>query len=107
MSWTKVVATLAVFTLIIPAIAAAQATPIGARCGGSYGAEGTNFAPCVGVPSGAQTAREASAQTINIFVDTNSLAVYEDGTARAPFRTVTRGLEQARKIGRASCREGG
>src|SRR5262245_37539638 len=40
----------------------------------------------------------ANAQTINIFVDTNSLAVYEDGTARAPFRTVTRGLEQARRI---------
>jgi len=40
----------------------------------------------------------ANAQTINIFVDTNSLAVYEDGTARAPFRTVTRGLEHARRI---------
>jgi hypothetical protein len=51
---------LAVFTLIIPAIASAQPAPIGAWCGGSYSAEGTNFAPCVGVQSGAQTAGEAS-----------------------------------------------
>jgi hypothetical protein len=49
-----------VFTLVIPAIAFAQATPIGAWCGGAYGAEGTNFAPCVGVQSGARTAGEAS-----------------------------------------------
>jgi hypothetical protein len=60
MRWTGVVATLAVFALIIPAIAFAQPALIGAWCGGSYGAEGTNFAPCVGVQSGAQTAGEAS-----------------------------------------------
>jgi hypothetical protein len=60
MRWTRVVATLAVFPLVIPAIAFAQATPIGAWCGGSYGAEGTNFAPCVGGQSGARTAGEAS-----------------------------------------------
>ena len=51
---------LAVFTLIIPTMTFAQAAPIGAWCGGSYGAEGTNFAPCVGVPSGVQTAGQAS-----------------------------------------------
>jgi hypothetical protein len=56
MRWTGVVATSAVFALIIPTIAFAQAAPIGAWCGGSYGAEGTNFAPCVGVQSGVQTA---------------------------------------------------
>jgi hypothetical protein len=60
MRWTEVVATLAVFALIIPAIAFAQPALIGAWCGGSYGAEGTNFAPCVGVQGGAQTAGEAS-----------------------------------------------
>jgi hypothetical protein len=60
MRWTRVVATLTVFTLVIPAIAFAKATPIWAWCGGSYGAEGTNFAPCVGVQSRAQTAEEAS-----------------------------------------------
>ena len=38
MRWTGVVATLAVFALIIPTIAFAQAAPSGARCGGSYGA---------------------------------------------------------------------
>src|SRR5262245_14767879 len=48
----------------------------------------------------------ANAQTINIFVDTNSLAVYEDGTARAPFRTVTRGLEHARRIRFGSLADG-
>jgi len=40
MRWTGVVATLAVFALIIPTIAFAQAAPSGARCGGSYGAVG-------------------------------------------------------------------
>jgi hypothetical protein len=60
MRWTRVVATLAVLTLVIPAVAFAQATLIGAWCGGSYGAEGTNFAPCMGVQGGAQTAGEAS-----------------------------------------------
>jgi hypothetical protein len=60
MRWTRVVATLAVLTLVIPAVAFAQPALIGAWCGGSYGAEGTNFAPCVGVQGGAQTAGEAS-----------------------------------------------
>ena len=59
MRWTGIVA-LAAVALAIPAMAFAQAAPIGAWCGGSYGAEGTNFAPCVGVQSGAQTAGEAS-----------------------------------------------
>jgi len=60
MKRTRVVATLAVFALAIPAMAFAQAAPIGAWCGGSYGAEGTNFAPCVGVQSDVQTAGQAS-----------------------------------------------
>ena len=60
MRWTGVVAALAVFALLFPAMVFAQGAPIGAWCGGSYGAEGTNFAPCVGVQSGAQTAGEAS-----------------------------------------------
>ena len=60
MRWTAVVAAFAVFALVIPAMAFAQAAPIGAWCGGSYGAEGTNFAPCVAAPSGAQVAGQAS-----------------------------------------------
>jgi hypothetical protein len=45
--------------LVIPVMAFAQA-PVGAWCGGSYGPEGTNFAPCVAAPSGAQVAGQAS-----------------------------------------------
>ena len=60
MRWTVVVAVLAMFALLIPAMAFAQAASSGASCGGSYGAEGTNFAPCVGVQSGVQTAGQAS-----------------------------------------------
>ena len=60
MRWTGVVAALAVFALLISAMAFAQGAPIGAWCGGSYGAEGTNFAPCVGVESGVPTAGQAS-----------------------------------------------
>jgi hypothetical protein len=59
MRWTGIVA-LAAVALAIPAMAFAQAAPIGAWCGGSYGAEGTNFAPCVATQSGAQVAGQAS-----------------------------------------------
>lgn len=58
MRWTGIVA-LAAMALVIPVMAFAQA-PVGAWCGGSYGAEGTNFAPCVPVQSGAQVAGQAS-----------------------------------------------
>ena len=58
MKWTGIVA-LAAMALVIPVMAFAQA-PVGAWCGGSYGAEGTNFAPCVAAPSGAQVAGQAS-----------------------------------------------
>src|SRR5512138_1201934 len=58
MKWTGIVA-LAAMALVIPVMAFAQA-PAGAWCGGSYGAEGTNFAPCVAVQSGAQVAGQAS-----------------------------------------------
>jgi hypothetical protein len=37
----------------------AQDAP-GAWCGGSYGSEGTNFAPCTGAQVGAQVAGQAS-----------------------------------------------
>jgi len=60
MRWTGVVAALAVFALLFPAMAFAQGAPIGAGCGGSYGAEGTNFAPRMGVQSEVQTAGQAS-----------------------------------------------
>lgn len=50
---------LAAMALVIPVMAFAQA-PVGAWCGGSYGPEGTNFAPCVAAPSGAQVAGQAS-----------------------------------------------
>ena len=60
MRWTVVVAALATFALLVPAMAFAQAVSPGAWCGGSYGAEGTNFAPCVDVQSGVQTAGQAS-----------------------------------------------
>ena len=51
---------LAAVALVIPVMAFAQAAPIGAWCAGSYGAEGTNFAPCVPAQSGAQVAGQAT-----------------------------------------------
>jgi hypothetical protein len=41
----------------------------------------------------------------SIFVDKNSTASYEDGSAPAPFRTITRGLDLARKIRLGSSEE--
>ena len=58
MRWTGVVA-IAVAALAIPAMVSAQDAP-GAWCGGSYGAEGTNFAPCPTAQAGAQVAGQAS-----------------------------------------------
>jgi hypothetical protein len=58
MRQTGIVA-LAAMALVIPVMAFAQA-PVGAWCAGSYGAEGTNFAPCVAAPSVAQVAGQAS-----------------------------------------------
>jgi hypothetical protein len=60
MKWTAVVAVFAVVALVIPAMAFAQAAPTGAWCGGSYGAEGTNFGPCMAAQTGAQVAGQAS-----------------------------------------------
>ena len=60
MSRTWVVSVLVVVALIIPTMTFSQAVPIGAWCGGSYGAEGTNFGPCPTVQSGAQVAGPAS-----------------------------------------------
>jgi hypothetical protein len=48
-----------VAALAIPAMAFAQGAP-SAWCGGSYGAEGTNFGPCPAAQSGAQVAGQAS-----------------------------------------------
>jgi hypothetical protein len=55
-----VLAVVVVVALALPALAFAQAAPIGAWCGGSYGAEGTNFGECVQGQGGAQVAGEAS-----------------------------------------------
>ena len=57
MKWTGVVALFAVVAFAVPAFAQA---PIGAWCGGSYGAEGTNFGPCPTAQSAAQVAGQAS-----------------------------------------------
>jgi hypothetical protein len=57
MKWTGVVvAVMAVVALAVPAFAQAP----GAWCGGSYGAEGTNFAPCPTAQSDPQVAGQAS-----------------------------------------------
>lgn len=53
----RIATVLVAIALAVPAMAFAQ-TP--AWCGGSYGAEGTNFGPCVAVESGAQVAGQAS-----------------------------------------------
>lgn len=58
MRWTGVVA-VAVAALAIPAMVFAQNAP-GAWCGGSYGAEGTNFGPCPMTQAGTQVAGQAS-----------------------------------------------
>ena len=58
MRWTGVVA-VAIAALAIPAMVFAQDAP-GAWCGGSYGAEGTNFGPCPAAQAGAQVAGQAS-----------------------------------------------
>ncbi len=57
MKWTGVLAVLAVVALAAPAFAQA---PMGAWCAGSYGAEGTNFAPCPTAQSDPQVAGSAS-----------------------------------------------
>jgi hypothetical protein len=49
----------AVAALAIPAMVFAQNAP-GAWCGGSYGAEGTNFGPCPMTQAGTQVAGQAS-----------------------------------------------
>ena len=55
MKWTGVVAVFAVVAFAVPAFA--QET---AWCGGSYGAEGTNFAPCPTTQTSPQVAGSAS-----------------------------------------------
>src|SRR5882724_3068722 len=57
MKWTGVVALFAVVAFAVPAFAQA---PMGAWCAGSYGAEGTNFAPCPTAQSDPQVAGSAS-----------------------------------------------
>jgi hypothetical protein len=56
MRWTGVVA-VAIAALAIPAMVFAQES---AWCGGSYGAEGTNFGPCPMTQASAQVAGQAS-----------------------------------------------
>lgn len=48
----------------------------------------------------------ANKQARSIFVDKNSLAPLENGTASAPFRTITRGLEHARSLRFGSSTDG-
>src|SRR5262245_29805356 len=60
MRWTVVVAVLAMFALLVPVMALAEAASSGAWCGGSYGPEGSNCASCVGVQREVQTAGQAS-----------------------------------------------
>lgn len=55
----RIAAVLVAVALVIPAMAFAQGST-GAWCGGSYGAEGTNFGPCMPAESGAQVAGQAS-----------------------------------------------
>ena len=57
MKWTGVVALFAVVAFAVPAFAQA---PVAAWCGGSYGADGTNFAPCPSAQSDPQVAGSAS-----------------------------------------------
>ncbi len=57
MRWTGVVA-IAVAALAIPTMVFAQGSP--AWCGGSYGAEGTNFGPCQAAQADPQVAGQAS-----------------------------------------------
>jgi hypothetical protein len=53
----RIAAVVVAVALVVPGLAFAQT---GAWCGGSYGADGTNFGPCVPVESGAQVAGQAS-----------------------------------------------
>jgi len=54
----RIAAVVVAVALVIPTMAFAQST--GAWCGGSYGADGTNFGPCMPIESGAQVAGQAS-----------------------------------------------
>jgi hypothetical protein len=81
MKWTGVVAVIAVIALAVPAFAQAP----GAWCGGSYGAEGTNFAPCPTAQSDPQVAGQASGiQGQSVATEPQypaSLVTFEDGKA--------------------------
>jgi hypothetical protein len=83
MRWTGVVA-VAIAALAIPAMAFAQDAP-GAWCGGSYGAEGTNFGPCPMAQAGAQVAGQASGiQSQNVATQPQYPAnqvMFQDGKA--------------------------
>ncbi len=82
MKWTGVVvAVMAVVALAVPAFAQAP----GAWCGGSYGAEGTNFGPCPSAQSGPQVAGSASGvQSQSVATQPQypaSQVTFEDGKA--------------------------
>ena len=82
MKWTGVVALFAVVAFAVPAFAQA---PVGAWCGGSYGAEGTNFGPCPTAQADPQVAGSASGvQSQSVATQPQypaSLVTFEDGKA--------------------------
>jgi hypothetical protein len=55
-----IVVALAAVAAVIPAMASGQGASPGAWCGGSYGAEGTNFAECGQAPANPQVAGPGS-----------------------------------------------
>jgi hypothetical protein len=75
-----------VASLAAPAIALAQ-EPVGAWCGGSYGAHGTNFAECAAIERQVQVAGQGSGltqQTVQIPTRPEypaMLVTFEDGQA--------------------------
>jgi hypothetical protein len=80
MKWMGVIAMFAVVAFAVPAFA-----QTGAWCGGSYGAEGTNFAPCPTAQTDPQVAGSASgvqAQSVTTQPQyPASQVTFEDGKA--------------------------
>jgi len=60
----------------------------------------------IGLSTAFALAFPCGANAASIFVDKNSTTMHEDGSNSAPFRTITRALEEARKIRFGSPEEG-
>jgi hypothetical protein len=52
----------------------------------------------VAAPTSQLSLSPEDAKRVNIFVDRNATGMHEDGTAAAPFHTITRALERARAV---------